>query len=426
MTDADRYTVISADCHGGASLLQYRDYLDPALLEEFDSWAEGFVNPYEDLDGPGATRNWDSARRLSELEADGIVAEVIFPNTVPPFFTTAALASSQSPVADAADLRRRWAGLTAHNRWLAEFCQDAPGRRAGVFQIMLHDIDAAVAEVRWARKAGLTGGVLLPGAPPGSGVPPLYSHSYYDPLWDVCEELDVPVNCHGGGAGPRTGSSELDRMFFLLELRWWDITRFRQLVLGGVLERHPGLKVVVTESGAGWIPGELRTMDRLYESMRTAGETSGIAFDAQSGMDGLSMPPSEYWRRQAYVGATFIHPTETAIRHRIGVDKILWGSDYPHLEATYPYSEAAVRTALKGVPAAECEQILAGNAARMYGFDLDFLRPLAEKWGPGRREVAEGVDLATLPADAAGCPAFAGLVPGTATVRMGDNRGAGK
>ncbi|MFI0514217.1 amidohydrolase family protein [Streptomyces sp. WSLK1-5] len=421
-----RYTVISADCHGGGSIEQYRDYVDPDLLDEFDGWAADFVNPYRDLSGPKASQNWDSSRRLSELEADGIVGEVIFPNTVPPFFATSALASSQSAIADAEDLRRRWAGLRAHNRWLADFCQDAPGRRAGVFQIMLHDIDAAVAEVKWAREAGLSGGVLLPGAPPGSGVPPLYRHSYYDRLWEVCADLGVPVNCHGGGAGPRTGTGPLDRMFFLLDLRWWDINRFRQLILGGVLERHPGLRVVFTESGVGWIPKELQELDGLYASMRTAGDSHGVAFDAESGMDDLSMAPSKYWHRQCYAGATFIHPTETAIRGRVGVDKLLWGSDYPHLEASYPYSKAAIQTALKGVPVAECEQVLAGNAARIYGFDLERLRPLGEKFGPSRLEVAEGIDLTTLPADAADCPAFAGLMPGGATVRMGDNRGTGK
>jgi predicted TIM-barrel fold metal-dependent hydrolase len=421
-----RHVVISADCHGGADLTQYRDYLDSAFIEDFDRWAAGFAVPYEDMKGQDGSRNWDSARRLAELESDGIVAELLYPNTVPPFFSTSSLASSQDSVADAADLWRRWAGLKAHNRWLAEFCQDAPGRRAGVFQVMLHDIDAAVAEVRWARDSGLTGGVLLPGAPPGSGVPPLYCHSYYDELWSVCEELEVPVNCHGGGAGPRTGSLAADDMFFLLDLRWWDINRFRQLFLGGVLDRHPGLRVVFTESGIGWIPRELRTMDRLFDSMRTGRDDAGIAYDAKGAVDDLSLQPSEYWHRQCYAGATFIHPSETAIRDKVGIDKILWGSDYPHLEASYPFSRAAVRTAFQGVPVAEAERMLAGNAAKLYGFDVDRLRSVAERVGPAYEEVNGGFDLTALPPEAARCPAFAGLMPGAAEVRMGDNRKPGK
>jgi predicted TIM-barrel fold metal-dependent hydrolase len=426
MGNHTRHVIISADCHGGADLTQYRDYLDSAFTDDFDRWAADFTIPYADMKGPDGSRNWDSSRRLAEMESDGVVAELIYPNTVPPFFSTSALTSSQHQVDGTADLQRRQAGLKAHNRWLAEFCQDAPGRRAGVFQIMLHDIDAAVAEVRWARESGLTGGVLLPGAPPGAGLPPIYHHSYYDRLWSVCEELEVPVNCHGGGASPRTGNTPVDDMFFLLDLRWWDINRFRSLILGGVLDRHPGLKVVFTESGIGWIPLELRKMDQLFDSMRSAGDGGGIAYDAKSAIDDLALRPSEYWNRQCYAGATFVHPTEIAIRDEVGVDKILWGSDYPHLEASYPFSKSAVRTAFQGVPVADTERMLAGNAAKMYGFDVDRLRSIAERVGPAYDEVSVGIDPTTLPQEAAGCPAFAGLVPGSAPVRMGDNRGPGK
>jgi predicted TIM-barrel fold metal-dependent hydrolase len=423
MGSYSRHVIISADCHGGADLVQYRGYLDSAFADEFDRWAADFTVPYEDMKGPDGSRNWDSSRRVAELESDGIVAELIYPNTVPPFFSTSSPASSQDGVADAADLERRQAGLRAHNRWLAEFCQEAPGRRAGVFQIMLHDIDAAVAEVRWARDSGLTGGVLLPGAPPGSGVPPLYHHSYYDRLWSVCEELEVPVNCHAGGAAPRTGNTPADDMFFLLDLRWWDVSRLRNLILGGVLDRHPGLKVVVTESGIGWIPAELLKMDQLFDAMRSAGAGGQIAYDASRAIDQLSLRPSEYWHRQCYAGATFVHPAEIAIRDDVGVDKILWGSDYPHAEASYPFSREAVRASFQGVPVADTERMLAGNAAKMYGFDVDRLHTVAEQVGPTHKEVSAGIDPMTLPPEAAICPAFAGLMPGSADVRMGDNRG---
>jgi hypothetical protein len=160
--------------------------------------------------------------------------------------------------------------------------------------------------------------------------------------------------------------------------------------------------------------------------MRSTADSGGIAYDAKSAIDDLSLRPSEYWRRQCYAGATFIHPTEIAIRDEVGVDKILWGSDYPHLEASYPFSVAAVRTAFQNVPVADTERMLAGNAAKMYGFDMDRLRPVAEQVGPTHGEVSAGIDLATLPAEAASCPAFAGLVKDSAQVRMGDNRGAVK
>ena len=80
------YVVISADCHGGGNIRHYRPYLEAQHHDAFDAWADGFENPYDDVKGPDADRNWDSARRLAEMEADGVVAEVIFPNTIPPFF----------------------------------------------------------------------------------------------------------------------------------------------------------------------------------------------------------------------------------------------------------------------------------------------------------------------------------------------------
>ncbi|MGW9038853.1 amidohydrolase family protein, partial [Streptomyces sp. NPDC055721] len=175
----DRYTVISADCHAGADLLDYRPYLEKRHHEAFDAWAAGYVNPYEDLLADTADRNWNSQRRLRELEADGIVAEVLFPNTIPPFFPSASL---MAPAPTREEYELRWAGLRAHNRWLADFCADAPGRRAGVAQILPNDVDEAVREIRRAKEAGLTGGILLPGAPPGSGVPELYAEAY-DPIW---------------------------------------------------------------------------------------------------------------------------------------------------------------------------------------------------------------------------------------------------
>ena len=145
----DRYIVISSDGHAGAEMLDYRDYLERRYLDEFDVWAKSYVNPYADLQGETAYRNWDSAARLRELEDDGVVAEVLFPNTIPPFFPSGNLLA-RPPTPDTYELR--WAGLRAHNRWLADFCADAPGRRAGMAQIFLNDVDDAVAEITWAAR----------------------------------------------------------------------------------------------------------------------------------------------------------------------------------------------------------------------------------------------------------------------------------
>lgn len=421
MHEGDRYTVISSDCHGGADVLEYRDFLDPAYLDEFDAWASGYEPPYEDLKGEQGSRNWDSARRLAEMDADGVVAEVLFPNTVAPFFSVC-LTGCDHVVNGSADFWRRWAGLRAHNRWLAEFCGMAGGRRAGVFQVMLHDIDEAVKEVKWAAAAGLRGGMLLPGAPPGSGLPPLYYHEYYGPLWRACADAGIPVNCHSGSASPRTGDLPEDHVLFLLEMGWWDKRTLRHLILGGVLEQNPGLRVVFTEEGLGWIPAQLEAMDSFVDSARaSASVQSELTYAAQVAA-GLSLRPSEYWQRQCYAGASFLHPSETSIRDRIGVEKIMWGSDYPHVESTYPYSKSAIGVACAALPADDVARILAGNAAEVFGFDLAKLAPIASRVGPRREEVAAGVDLAALPPGVVKCPAFAGLLTGANMSRWGDNR----
>ena len=121
----DRYLVISADGHAGASLYGYRPYLASEWHDEFDAWASSFVNPWGDLEGPTAYRNWDTDRRLAELDSDGVVAEVLFPNTIPPFFPSGNLLA---PLPGPQEYERRWAGVQAHNRWLADFCAHTPGR----------------------------------------------------------------------------------------------------------------------------------------------------------------------------------------------------------------------------------------------------------------------------------------------------------
>jgi predicted TIM-barrel fold metal-dependent hydrolase len=406
-TQNDRYIVISADCHGGGPLSEYRDHLDPRYRDDFDDWAASYEIPYPDLTGPDGSRNWDSDRRTADLEGDGIVAEVIFPNTVPPFYPKASLVF-QPPAPNAGDLERRWAGLQAHNRWLADFCAAAPGRRAGIAQVMLHDPEAAAAEIRWAREAGLRGGVLLPGAPPGSGLAPLYD-PVYEPIWRACAETGMPVNCHSGSAAPDAGEEPVDKVMFMLEVTWWANRNLWHLVFGGVLERHPDLHVVFTEQGTAWVPERLMMLDYFFDRMGRSTGSQEQEWGAEV-VGALSLRPSEYWARQCHVGASFIRPTEVPLRHAVGVDRIMWGSDYPHKEASFPYSHEALRLSFAGVPREEVQAMLGGNAAALYGFDLEALAPLAERVGPSVGEVATPIEGSEIPPEAGKCPAFAGVV----------------
>ena len=126
MPDSNRYVVISADGHAGADLRDYRPYLESSLHDEFDRWVETYKNPFSDLVRPDANRNWDTAVRQQALEADGIAAEVLFPNTVPPFFPRGGLVAAAP---SASEYPLRLAGLRAHNRWLADWCAEFPEQR---------------------------------------------------------------------------------------------------------------------------------------------------------------------------------------------------------------------------------------------------------------------------------------------------------
>lgn len=384
MNAGDRYTVISADCHAGGDLLDYRPYLDPAYRDEFDAWAADFVNPFADLSEPDAERNWDNDRRLADLDREGVCGEVIFPNTIPPFFPRGSL--SAPPPEGPRELELRWAGLRAHNRWLSDFCAQAPERRAGVGQILLGDLDEAVAGVHEIAKLDLRGGILLPGVAPGLGMPGLYAE-HWEPLWQACAETGVVINHHGGTAGPSpTGEWGSDFAVWVYETHWWAHRVLWHLIFSGVLERYPDLTLVLTEQGSGWVPATLDSLD--ITAARYGRASSAISRFAGPTAGSLSMKPSEFWKRQCYVGASFMRPVECAERHRMGVDRIMWGTDYPHYEGTSPYTIEALRHTFHDVEPDEVRAMVGGNAARVYGFDLDALAPLAERIGPTVEQVA--------------------------------------
>jgi predicted TIM-barrel fold metal-dependent hydrolase len=380
----DRYTVISADCHAGADLRDYRPYLASRYHDEFDRWADMFVNPYGDLKRADADRNWDSARRARDLEAEGIVAEVLYPNTIPPFFPRGGL-TAMAPSAEEYELRL--GGLRAHNRWLAEFCAELPGRRAGVGQVLLNDIDEAVADVHFIADHALTGGVLLPGMPPDCGLAPLHA-PIYDPVWAACEERGVILAAHGGSASPDYGQYPASLSIWLMETTWFSHRPLWALILSGVFDRFPNLRLVLAEQGSHWIRPALDTMDQFYAQIARGG--IGELRFAQPLL--LERTPSEYWEDNCAVAASFMHRDDCVRRDLIGTDHVMWGADYPHLEGTSPYSKEGIRKTYAGIDPTEVQAMLAGNAARIYGFDLDMLAPLAAEHGPSVAEVMGGLD----------------------------------
>ena len=299
----------------GPTSLDYRPYLASQFHDEFDAWAATYEVPFADLLGPIRYRNWDSDRRMAEHEADGIVAEVLFPNTVPPFFEEGNLVAL--PPSEA-DYERRWAGVQAHNRWVADFCAAAPGRRAGVVQVFVNHLDDALAEISLGGRHTSTSSAAScsPRSRPARHLPRCTTRT--TTRCGDCAKRWAPSSTSTAGSGlPDYGDLEVARAIMLVELPWFCHRPLWHLIFGGVFERFPGLKVALTEQGVAWLPRGLETLDWFYGRMDpAAGRPRPSFFGAAA--KGMSMKPSEYFARNIWLGASFLRSSESALRPGFG------------------------------------------------------------------------------------------------------------
>jgi predicted TIM-barrel fold metal-dependent hydrolase len=277
----------------------------------------------------------DPAARLVDQDRDGVVAEVLYgggplPTEDPELFV---------------------ASHYAYNDWLADFCRYAPRRLLGVAYIPFASPEVATAEIRRARTLGLRG-TLIPATPPSGH----WWDDAWAPVWRALVETGLPAGLHVGfgfarkhrfAGGP---AFMTDVMMTKMEMAG----PLADLVFGGVLARHPELRVISVEAYIGWLPFVAEYVDHVYRVHRYWNDL------------GLAEAPSVYLRRQVY--ATFIDdPVGLRERHAIGVDNIMWSSDYPHGESTFPESRAHVERTFAGVPADETRKIVYENARRLFG-----------------------------------------------------------
>jgi predicted TIM-barrel fold metal-dependent hydrolase len=383
----DRLVLISTDGHCGAALRDYKPYLELRYHEEFDAWARTYHDPWEDIDADlvihpdlrigvasfDSPLNWDSAKRLKFMESQGVVGEVLFPNTTPPFSPSGVITAA-GPLDDN-EFKLRSAGLRAHNRWLADFCADAPGRRAGFAQIFLNDVDLAIAEVQRACESGLRG-VLLPTDHVLKMVNLYYPR--FDPLWEVCADLGMPIHRHGGRPTeePAVGGPG-SRWVGLIEGQYYPQRIIPHLICAGVFERFPKLKLVVTElkSSIG-VLALLEQLDSMYRAVLEDRMFSGIPYD--EGVAMLSRSPSEYFATNCFVGG----PLDHREAHKAGVPNLMFGADVPHAEGTAPFNLKAVRAIFDGVPEDDLRREAGLLAADVYGFDVRALQKVANRIGP--------------------------------------------
>jgi len=393
----DPYILITADTHAGGSHAQYREYLEPGYRDAFDEWRGGYRNPSQAHYGTKKLRNWDLEVRTTDQNSQGVVGEVVYPNTVPPFFSKS-IVTAQPPRPE--NFERALAGIRAHNRWLKDFCAEDPDRRAGVGLILPNDIDEAIKDVQWIAEAGLRGGVLLPLVPEDcTWLKPLY-HRDWEPLYAAIQDCDLVMNQHSGQGLPDYGSGPVAEALWISEVPFYCKRGYSHLLMSGVFERFPRLQYILTESGCSWAPAMLQSLDNIHYGI-LAGAIGEMDYSTMDWV--LKEPPSFYARRNCYYGASFPSLAELDGRHEVGLEQILWGNDYPHYEGTFPYNLESLQLTFGGIPERERRMILGENAAKLYKFDLDKLRPLAARHGPTPEQV--DTPLASIPTDS-GCYLF--------------------
>lgn len=305
---------------------------------------------YDDMH-PGA---WDARARLDYMDRMGIWAMVLYPN-VGGFGAQEFLRLG--------DPALMLACVQAYNDWQTEWAAAAPQRLLPITSIPFWDVPAAVTEIRRGKAMGHRG-ILFTGEPHTFGLP-ILGDRHWDPLWEVAVELDLPVSFHIGSGNMEGGlrrdkMKQYGRMAAFAEL---SVDLFMNngrhlcdLLMSGVLARFPTIRFVSVESGIGWIPFLLEALDYQFEGNR-------VALDRPE-FDRL---PSAYFARNVYACYWFEQTAPRRLLDRVGVDNILFETDFPHPTSLYGEEiEARIRGGLGECDAATRRAILWDNAQRLY------------------------------------------------------------
>jgi predicted TIM-barrel fold metal-dependent hydrolase len=282
----------------------------------------------------------DPAERLKAQFTDSIDAEVLYGF---PYLWDA--------IKQAGDAQLRLACARAYNDWLAEFCGHAPRRLAGIALVPMDDVAQAAAELQRAARLGLRGGLIW-GAPPAARP---YDSPEWDLLWAAAQDCALPLSLHilTGAEGSGLDGASLMKTYPSLPHRME--RSLSDLIFGGALQRFPGLKIVSAENDIGWIPHFLQRLDHSYHNYRSL-EAGAV----------IPEKPSFYFRRQ--VAATFQDDRVGVVtRDFVGAENLMWASDFPHSDSTWPNSRAVIARDFEGVPSADVAKITRENCARVYG-----------------------------------------------------------
>jgi predicted TIM-barrel fold metal-dependent hydrolase len=286
--------------------------------------------------------------RIQDMDIDGVAAEVVYPTVGFVLYNM---------VRDSELLS---ACFRAYNDWIAEFCNAYPQRLKGVALINLDDVQEGVEELQRARQLGLVGALIA--AYPWLERP--YSQAEYDPFWAASQDLGMPLGMHIAtyrpGSDQLHGFQNVDTLSpaFLTNTDHWVRMSLADMIFAGVFERYPQLKVGTVEQELSWIPHFLDRLDYTYT--QRARRDYWYRFQDE-------VLPSDFFRQNVFCS---FQEDVMGIRDRaiIGIENLMWGSDYPHQESTWPKSREILEKILVDVPENEKVLIAGENVARWYQF----------------------------------------------------------
>ena len=293
---------------------------------------------------------WDPAERLKEQDVDGISAEVLFTSYGLVLFGL-----------EDAGFRR--ACYRVYNDYVAEYCSHDPNRLVGTGMVDLEDIPAAVAELGRCADKGLRGVMIWSFPPPDRP----YSHPDYDPFWAAAEDLGIVIilHIHTGYGGLGIDRKRVVSTFVTLPVQV--MQSLTDMIVYGVFDRYPKLRVISAENDCSWVPNFMYRLDHYYDEFR---HREGQYADGQK-LPELSMPASEFLKRN--VAITFQNETGDRVdytRSFLGAEALIWGSDYPHSDGTWPRSREVIAQTYAVVPQEAMQKMVADNAARIFGISL--------------------------------------------------------
>jgi predicted TIM-barrel fold metal-dependent hydrolase len=335
---------------------------DSHVMEPPDLWVTRVTAPFRDTAprfpehkvGEGFQKHpggHDPTERLKEMEVDGVSAEVLYPTLGLKLFGL-----------DDANLQE--ACFRAYNDWLIEYCQVAPKRLLGIPAISVYNIDHAVQELRRCKKAGLEGAIIWQA--PHTDLP-FYSE-HYQPFWSAAAELEAPVSLHiltGHNYSKNMETRKgVEHYRGSVNLKMMDVANaLFEIIFYGILERHPGLKIVTVENEIGWMPFYLQQWDYYFRRFRDINPPP------------IKKDPSEYFHGQIY--STFFNDSVGGRSLEWwGEDNCMWSNDFPHPNSTWPKSRQVVERDLGHLQGDTLTKILSANVKKLYRMDLPQATPI--------------------------------------------------